>query len=146
MKKLFLILFISVMGISVMAQRSHLASVDETYWNVSLTAADTVSGTDAETWVYIINKHQPTTQSVTVTLDSLSAPGSSVQLKGKIFSGENYSNIGSAVTWSGTSSDTTFTISNSTANRYRYIALTVTGVGASQKHQVTNLEFKLWKE
>lgn len=144
MKKLFLILVLGLLVGMANAQRSYQSDGVSTYWNVALTAADTISSTDAITWVYTPSAHVPLTQDLTITLDSLDAPGVSVQLKGKKFSGESYANIGSAVVWAGSSADTTFTISNATANRYRYIAVTATST--TGKSQITNLEFKVWKE
>jgi len=109
-----------------------------------LTDADTVSGTSSATYALEINKQHPTTQDVLLTLDSIDAPAVSVQLKGKKFSENDYSNIGSAVEWAGTSADTTITISNATANRYRYIGLTVTAT--SGKAQLIKLKEKVYLE
>lgn len=145
MKKVVLALILGMFVFGAMAQRSYTLPENVTYWPVALTAADTITDAAAVSWTLAVNKHNKLTQSVYVTLDSLNASNVSVQLKGKAFTGESFANIGSAVTFKGTQADTSFVIANTTANRYRYLQLTVTGTG-TQKTQVTNLEFKVWNE
>ena len=145
MKKLVLVLIFGLFVFGAMAQRSYTLPENETYWPVSLTAADTITGNAAVSWTLAVNKHNKLTQSVYVKLDSISSSNVSVQLKGKAFAGEAYSNIGSAVTFKGTQADTAFVIANTTANRYRYLQITVTGTG-TQKTKVNTLQFKVWNE
>lgn len=145
MKKVVLVLILGIFVFGAMAQRSYTLPENETFWPVSLTAADTVTNTAAVSWTLAVNKHNKLTQSVYVTLDSLNASNVSVQLKGKAFAGEAYTNIGTAVKFAGTQADTSFVIANTTANRYRYLQLTVTGTG-TQKTQVSALQFKVWNE
>lgn len=145
MKKVVLALILGLFVFGAMAQRSYTLPENETFWPVALTAADTITNAAAVSWTLAVNKHNKLTQSVYVTLDSLNASNVSVQLKGKAFAGESYSNIGTAVTFKGTQADTSFVIANTTANRYRYLQLTVTGTG-TQKTQVTALQFKVWNE
>lgn len=144
MKKIIFIAIFGLLAFVSNAQRSYDSDGTTTWWDVNLTAADTVSGTSAITWVYTPNSQVPLTQDLTITLDSIDAPNATVQLKGKKFAGGSYVSIGSAVTWKGTTADTTIVISNASANRYRYIALTVTAT--TGKAQITDMEFKVWKE
>ena len=74
------------------------------------------------------DKHVPCTQSVRVKLKKVGATAKvSVQLTGSVF-GDIYTNIGSAVVWSGSTADTTISIHNATANRYRYYDLQMSRV------------------
>ena len=145
MKKLILVLVLGLFVFGAMAQRSYTLPENETFWPVALTAADTITDDAAVSWTLAVNKHNKLTQSVYVALDSLNAANVSVQLKGKAFAGEAYTNIGTAVKFAGTQADTSFVIANTTANRYRYLQLTVTGTG-TQKTQVSALQFKVWNE
>jgi len=145
MKKLISILFLVAIGFFAVAQGgTDKLDLENTFIDWTLTDADTVSGTSSATYVLTVNKHQPTTQDVLVVLDSIDVPGVTVQLKGKKFLESSYTNIGSAVEWAGTSADTTIEISNSTANRYRYLGLTVTAT--TGKAQVTTLKEKVYIE
>ncbi len=145
MKRLILIITVLFMSAVAMAQGGTAGlNVENTFYQWTLSDADTVSGTSAATYALEINKQHPTTQDVLLTLDSIDAPAVSIQLKGKKFAENDYSNIGSAVEWAGTSEDTTITISNATANRYRYIGLTVTAT--SGKAQLTKLKEKIYLE
>lgn len=145
MKKLIFLLVLGLFAFASMAQRSFILPENVTYWNVAVNDADTVTNAAAVTWTMQVNKHNKLTQDVYVKLDSISSPNVSVQLKGKKFASDAYGNIGSAVTFKGTQADTAFIISNTTANRYRYIALTITGTG-TQKTKLNTLEFKVWNE
>lgn len=150
MKKLifiFVLMFLAAVGYS---QRYVTLTPEATYGSVTLPATETITGVGAFTYELFANKHVKSTQDLKISLDSLKTPRASVQMKGKKFASDAYTNIGDAVAWKGTSSDTAIVISNSTANRYRYYAVTVTadttGVGATAKFGVSALEWKIWLE
>ena len=48
-------------------------------------------------------------------------------------------------TWKGTTADTVIILSNTTANRYRYFKITLTGTGTGVT-KVSDQELKLWRE
>jgi len=54
--------------------------------------------------------------------------------------------IGSAVNWKGTTADTTILISNATANRYSLYKTVVTGTGAASTTKIDVMGLKLHLE
>lgn len=114
------------------------------YIDLNFNAADTVAAGQTSYDVIIFSaQHYPTTQDLLVKLDSISTPGATVALTGSKF-GDTYVAIGSAVTWKGTTADTTIVISNSTANRYRYYKATVTRTAG--KAAISDVKFKQYFE
>lgn len=114
------------------------------YIDLNFNAADTVAaGQTAYDIIVFSAQHYPTTQDLLVKLDSISTPGATVALTGSKF-GDTYVAIGSAVTWKGTTADTTIVISNSTANRYRYYKATVTRTEG--KAAISDVKFKQYFE
>lgn len=150
MKKLIVFFAIMLFGAVAFGQRSISLSPEVTYGSHMLPATETITGVGSFTYEVFANKHVKTTQDLKIVLDSLKTPRASVQLKGKKFASDAYTNIGTATAWKGTSSDTSIIVSNTSANRYRYYAVTVTsdttGVGATAKLGVRSLEWKLWLE
>lgn len=148
MKKLILLFVVLAFAVSANAQRTGKLSTSQSIWNPTIVAADTLHTTGAITFVLDINRDVPTTQDIYVRLDSLRAvtPGVSAQMKGKKFAEQAaYTNIGSPIVWYG-SADTAFVMSNDTAVRYRYIALTLTGTASNTAADILDVQFKIWKE
>jgi len=95
------------------------------------------------------SKQTPTTQDFYMKLDSLTGNHTyiAVALYGAKFSDTAYSQIGSTITWKGTttSHDTTIVISNATSNRYNFFKWTVTGTGTGTS-RVVKQSLKLYLE
>lgn len=93
----------------------------------------TLTDATARTFILPAAKLVPTTQDFYINLDSIAGNHTyvAVALYGAKFDDTAYSQIGSTITWKGTTSshDTTIVISNATANRYSYYKWTVTGTG-----------------
>lgn len=106
----------------------------------------TLTNTTVRTFILPAAKKVPTTQDFYIQLDSLSGNHThvTVALYGAKFSDTAYSAIGSAVTWTGTTADTTIVISNATANRYSYYKWTLTGVGTGTT-KVDSQQLKLYQ-
>lgn len=114
------------------------------YIDLNFNAADTVAAGQTTYDVIVFSaQHYPTTQDLLVKLDSISTPGATVTLTGSKF-GDTYVAIGSAVTWKGSTADTTIIISNTTANRYRYYKVTVTRTAG--KAAISDFKFKQYFE
>jgi DNA-binding beta-propeller fold protein YncE len=123
MKKLLFVLmsFMMVFAFGSMAQNKTVTiPTGNSYIDVAHTAADTVSATRTSYFLLIkAPQHFKTTQDLYVKLDSISLSKGTVLLQGQKFDNGAWVNIGSAVTWNGTSADTSIVISNATATRYR---------------------------
>lgn len=148
MKKLILLFVVLAFAVSVNAQRTGKLGTNQSIWNPTIIAADTIHTTGAITFVLDINRDVPTTQDIYVRLDSLRkvTPGVSAQMKGKKFSEQAaYTNIGPSVVWHGLT-DTAFVLSNDSAVRYRHIALTLTGTASNTAADILDVQFKIWKE
>lgn len=80
---------------------------------------------------------------IVLNLDSTaSTSAASVQLQGKLWDSDSYADIGSAVTWAGTSADTTIKFSqHSTAQFYQYLRLVVDGDSCT----VDFIKERIWK-
>lgn len=146
MKKLISILAIFVMfAVSVNAQflSTDLRKNQTVTDNSSLTYQ--ITNAVANYWYINAPKDYATAQMVTVELDSISGNHTNVavQLQGRYNSYSSWENIGSAVNWTGATSDTTFNIVNTTENGYREYKLLFTGTGTGVT-QVSTLFFKQW--
>jgi hypothetical protein len=122
MKKLIALLmffYLAFAGLEAQNKTVNIAT-GSSFVDVVHTAADTVSAART-TYELLIRapQHHKTTQDLYVKLDSVSLSKGTVLLQGQKIDGTAWTNIGSAVTWNGTSKDTTIIISNTTANRYR---------------------------
>ncbi len=153
MKKIVVLFVIMMLAVAAFAQRAIMMPPNSTFVANRIEAADTVSGTAVKTYVLETTRNKPFTYDIQVKLDSLSVPaansGVSVQLMGKKFENDAWSNVGSAVVWSSLAvyergADTTFTISETTAVRWRYLAVKVTGEG-TQKTKVSRVVWKFWE-
>lgn len=118
--------------------------------NQTYTAAPTTYVlTDAVTQYLLIkaSQHNAATQDLLVKLDSLTGNHTyiAVGLYGRKFDTSAWVQIGSTITWKGTtpSHDTTIVISNATANRYRDYKVSYTGTGTGTS-RITTQQFKLY--
>lgn len=134
---------ISFLGVSAqMATKSIGLGVSEVRDNTNYTLTNEV----AQYWFVKANQKVPTTQDFIVKLDSLSGDHTNVavQLMGQKSPDKgDWTNIGSAVNWKGTTADTTIVISNATATRYRNYKVVYTGTGTG-KTTIDIQELKLW--
>lgn len=106
-------------GVEAQNKTASIAT-DNSFVDVIHTAADTVSA-NRTTYFLLIKapQHYKTTQDLYVKLNNVSGGKGTVLLQGQKFDDGAWVNIGSAVTWAGSSADTTIVISNATATRYR---------------------------
>jgi hypothetical protein len=122
MKKFLCFLMLMLFAFVSVEAQNKTASIatGNSYIDVLHTAADTVSANRATYFLLIkAPQHYKATQDLYVKLDSISLPKGTVLLQGQKFDDGAWANIGSAVTWNGTSADTTIVISNTSATRYR---------------------------
>ena len=106
----------------------------------------TLINNTAQYWLVKANQKVPTTQDFIVKLDSLSGNHTNVavQLMGQKSTDKgDWTNIGSAVNWKGTTADTTIIISNDTVTRYRNYKVVYTGTGTGRT-TIYIQELKLW--
>lgn len=148
MKKILLFIMIIALGIGLQAQdKTAKFKRTFTYTSLSFDAADTINASETYDIQIETNKAYPLTQSMRIKLDSISGtPTCSVALYGKEFSADTWTIIGSAVSWTGTTADTTIHILNTTANRYRYYRTLVTANATEQTVQAEEWEFKVREE
>lgn len=118
---------------------------DKTYqqWTTDYT----LSNTTARTFTLIAPQHEMCAQDLIIHLDSASGNHTAVAValygKKSAYTAA-YTQIGSTITWAGTTSDTTIAISNTTENGYRLFKWTLTGTGTGTT-TISNQEFKLWR-
>lgn len=90
--------------------------------------------------------HQMAAQDLIINIDSASGNHTNVAIafygRKSIYTA-SWTQIGSTVNWTGTTSDTTVTISNTTEAGYRYYKWTLTGTGTGTT-TISNQEIKLW--
>lgn len=152
MKKLILFILAMCFGVIASAQIATISiEAPKVYGAGAYSATNTVTRITNTTAGYILFKagnYFTTTQDFAIKLDSVSGNHTNVaaqvygqksELKG------DWSTIGSAVNWKGTSKDTVIVISNATANRYRNYKIVLTGTGTGVT-RVLNAELKLYQE
>lgn len=153
MKKFIVILFACMLAVAGVKAQDKTVTFQEnqTYSKISFAAADTISKYDnLYSVVFYPNQHYPLTQDVLVKITKVSGtPRIVVKLQAKKMEGTlSWTDIGT-VTWYGgvvSGSDTTFTISNATANRYRIYRVYFNANTTAQKALLNNLEFKVFRE
>ena len=145
MKKLLLLSLFAFVALAVNAQTYTYAMGAKTYASSGVDRV--ITNTTVVNLVWFAPNDNPTTQDFLVQLDSTSGNHTNVavQLMGAKFATGAYSNIGSAVNWTGSTGDTTIVISNATANRYRYYKIVVTGTGTGTT-TIDSHELKLYQE
>jgi len=111
--------------------------------NYSLTTA----GDSVLNYTILINKPGAVYYDVQLNLDSVSGtPSYVLDLKGKVFASDPWTDLETDVTWVGSSSDTTVLFQeHSTAQFYRYIQLQVKGQAGTGAATLDNAEFKFWE-
>jgi hypothetical protein len=149
-------IFLLVMVLSFVVVNAQLATKNIVYPStygkiVSPTAAASIykiTGTVAGNVVFYAPMARPVTQDLTVKLDSVSGNHTNVAvalfgqkstLKG------DWTAIGSAINWKGTTADTVIVLSNATANRYQNFRVVFTGTGTGVT-KITSVGLKLWME
>jgi hypothetical protein len=146
MKKiLFLIMLFVGMVVTVSAQtKTGSIPVGNTYIDMDFSATADTLGSGRTVYTIQVNSPQRTaaTQDLFIKLDSISGSKATVQLQGAKFTTSAYASIGSAVTWAGSSADTSIVVSNTTANRYQYYRVVVTRTAGTLK--ISDLLFKLY--
>lgn len=148
MKKLFLLLVLSVLAIGIKAQTSAPVAMQTGTSYLNDKTDYTITNTTVRYCIFLAPQHFKTTQDYVVNLDSVSGNHTNVavQLQGqKSKLKGDWTNIGSAVNWKGTTADTTIVISNTSANRYRNYRVSFTGTGTGVT-KVDEQELKLWFE
>jgi len=146
MKKLiFLLSIITVIfSLNVNAQ-DYKINKNTTYFEYSGEDSDTVIA-DGTWGLWLANqKDFSMLHAVKVSLDSVSGtPTCDVKLQGKVFDDDSWTDI-TTVEWTGTTSDTTFTISEtSTAKFYRHYRVYIDTDATEQKLKVDKILMKFW--
>lgn len=104
------------------------------------------TGDSVLTYTFTLNKPDDVFYDIKVELDSVSGtPDYDIDLKGKVFEGDSWTDLETDVTWDGTSSDTTVTFQeHSTAEFMRYLQVQINGQASTGAATVTNVELKIW--
>lgn len=147
MKKIILLLAIFsfwIMGFAQNKTKTATISVDNSYADLTFGASDTIN----ESQYYKITITSPqnfeTMQDVYIDIDSVSGtPNVTIGLYGRLTTSSDSTLIGTAVTWGGTT-DTTFTISNTSPNRYRIYYLWFSSTATDQQSKISDVQFKQW--
>lgn len=147
MKKLIFLFVCLFAFVAIQAQdvTLRMGSSDKTYLEYN---TDKGVGNGADVWYKIIgDQNEPTCQDFICNLDSLKggAMTTTVKLYGTKFTTEGWTQIGSTVTWTGSSADTTIVFSNATAARWRDYKFNV-HVASGDSVKIDYLKFKLWQE
>jgi hypothetical protein len=111
---------------------------------VEVTTDYTLTNTVPQYWQINAGQNYYTAQTCVIHLDSLAGNHTNVavQLQGRVSTtASTWVNIGSAVNWTGTTSDTTIIYTNATENLYREFKLLFTGTGTGTT-TISNMEFK----
>lgn len=148
MKKLILISLISLafMVISCNDATAQMSTSNLTPGNTYIEVGTDVTLTDAVAQYWLVNAPQNwyTAQTVTVALDSLAGNHTTVAvgLYGRVSDQTStWTQIGSDITWYGTTADTTIILTNATENLYRQFKVLFTGTGTGTT-TIDNREFK----
>jgi len=139
---------LSVFVIGLQAQdKSVKLRGDNTYTSFSFDDGDIINASETYSIEVTANKATPLTQSMRIKLDSISGtPTVSVDLWGKPFDSDIYEKIGSTVSWTGTTADTTIHVLNATANRFRIFKTLITSDANVQNVAIEEFEFFVRQE
>lgn len=104
----------------------------------------TLTNAVAQYWAVNAGQNYYTAQELVINLDSASGNHTNVaiQLQGRITSMDAWANIGSAINWLGTTSDTSIVYSNTTENKYRQFKILYTGTGTG----TTTIDRQVFKQ
>jgi hypothetical protein len=144
------ILFIALLFVGLVYANAQTVEMppmgDRTYQYV---ATDyNLTNTTARNFVFTAPQSYKATQDYVIKLDSVSGNHTNVAVA--LFGGKSalkgdYTAIGSAINWKGQNKDTVIIISNTTANRYRFYKVVVTGTGVGVT-RVADQELKIYLE
>lgn len=116
------------------------------YVNISFDASDTIN--ESETYWINITAPQDYTSMQDVYVDIDTASGNSdmyISLYGRLTSSSSWTAVGDSVNWGGSGSDdTTFTMSFTAPNRYRYYKVQFRSNSTDQQSLISDVQFKQW--
>lgn len=148
MKNIILLLVTVLFAFNLNAQTVKAKALNSTQWYYSDDSdySLAITGDSTLTYTITLNKPDDVLYDVQVTLDSVGGtPDYVVDLKGRIFTDDTWSDLETDVTWSGSSSDTTILFQeHSTAVFYRQIQLQVNGQAGTGAATFAKVEFKIW--
>jgi hypothetical protein len=147
-KLLFLAILIAFVACKADAQTTKAKTLNNTQY-VFEDATDyslSTSGDSVLTYTFLANKADDLFYDIQVKLDSVSGtPDYDVDLKGKVFANDSWTDLETDVTWDGTSSDTTILFQeHSTAEFHRYFQLQINGQASTGAAIVDRVEVKFW--
>ena len=146
MKKfiIFISLILCMAAFSASAQMKTSTLPNGVSW-VQVTENFTLSNAVAQYWQINYSPEWYNAQSITINLDSLTGNHTNVAVAvyGRVSDQMAWTQIGSTVNWKGTTSDTTFTFTNSTEAAYRQVKVLYTGTGTGTT-RIDTQEFKYW--
>lgn len=149
MRKIIILLLVTLLfACKVDAQTAKTKTLNSSQWfysddsNYSLA----ITGDSVLTYTFTLNKPDDVFYDIQIKLDSVSGtPDYDIDLKGKVFSADSWSDLETDVTWDGTSSDTTILFQeHSTAEFYRIFQLQVNGQAGTGAATVDKVELKIW--
>jgi len=152
--KQFILFITLVFALSLTAQTVTLPTMAAAAQNVNavgqtVTTDYTLSATTVRNFIWTAPQTKPCTQDFVINLDSLTGNHTNVAValygQKSTYMGD-WTIIGSAVNWKGTTADTTILISNATANRYSLYKTVVTGTGAASTTRIDVMGLKLYLE
>ena len=148
MKKLVILSVLLLSAFAANAQITKNASLRADVWFLDVTAdySLSTSGDSVLTYTVLLNKPVDVFYDVQIELDSVSGtPDYDIDLKGKVFPNDSWSDLETDVTWDGTSSDTTILFQeHSTSVFYRYLQLQVNGQAGTGAATIDRMSFKVW--
>ena len=147
-KAILLVAILVFVSCQADAQATKVKTLRTTQWlyedanNVSLST----SGDSVLYYTITLNKPDDLFYDVQINLDSVSGtPDYDVDLKGKVFEGDSWTDLETDITWDGTSSDTTILFQeHSTAVFMRIIQLQVNGQASTGAATADKFEIKIW--
>lgn len=139
----FLLLVIAVNG---QATGVKTLQPSQWYYENSTNIALATTGDSTLTYTLYLNKPDDVLYDVKVSLDSISGtPDYVLDLQGKVFESDSWTDLETDVNWTGTSTDTTVVFSeHSTAVFMRIFKLTVNGQAGTGAATVDLTEWKIW--
>jgi hypothetical protein len=150
MRKIIILLLVALLfACKVDAQTAKAKTLNSSQWyygddsNYSLA----ITGDSVLTYTFTLNKPDDILYDIQISLDSVSGtPDYDVDLKGRVFSDDSWTDLETDVTWDGTSSDTTILFQeHSTAEFMRYLQVQINGQAGTGAATVDKIELKIWK-
>ena len=148
MKKIIFIAIalMALIGCEVQAQSPKALSLNQWVYGDDTDYSLSTSGDSVLTYTITLNKPEIVLYDVQVVLDSVDGtPDYVVDLKGKVFEDDAWSDLETDVAWTGTSADTTILFQeHSTAEFYRIFQLQVNGQALTGAAALSKFELKVW--